>query len=525
VADDNSIKKSGTLTNYTEHTQQEVLRCMMDPLYFIREYVMIQHPLKGAIPFQPFEYQERLVRAFHENRFSIGLTARQMGKTTCASAFLLWKCIFTPDCTILIVGNILAAAQEILERIQYAYENLPDFIRCGAPTYNKRSLALDNGSRIICRATTPSAGRGLSVSLLYCDEFAFVAPNASKEFWKAIQPTLGTGGSCIITSTPKSDTDQFAQIWRQACDNKDGNGNIKENRRGKNDFFAIKVKWDEHPDRDEEWARPFRESLGEAGFRQEMECDFVSDDETLINPLTLSYMQGVKPSFYVREMRWYKEPEPNYIYMVALDPALGTRNDAAAIQIYRVPGMEQVAEWQSDSANPREQMRILLQILWFLSDELKNHPDSLGDPEIFWTVENNSLGEANLQIIEDVGEQNFPGELLSERRRKGVSKRFRKGLNTNTHSKKAACAQLKNLVESDRMEICSENLVIELKNYVRGGGSFKAKPGLHDDLIASTLLVIRMLEILRSQGIEVGAELSNAFSDADIFDDPMPIIV
>lgn len=245
---------------------------MMDPLYFIRTYVMIQHPILGAVNFEPYEYQERLVKAFHNNRYSIALTARQMGKTTCAAAYLLWRAIFVPDSTILIVGNILAAAQEILERIQYAYENLPDFIRCGAPTYNKRSLAFDNGSRIVCRATTPSAGRGLSISLLYCDEFAFVSPYSSKEFWKAIQPTLSTGGSCIITSTPKSDTDQFAQIWRQACDNTDANGNPNPHGRGRNDFFAIKVTWREHPDRDEEWARPYRESLGEAGFRQEMEC-------------------------------------------------------------------------------------------------------------------------------------------------------------------------------------------------------------------------------------------------------------
>ncbi len=272
MSDENAVKKSGVLTEFTEDMRTEVLRCAMDPIYFIKTHVLIQHPIRGAVPFEPYEYQLRLVNAFHENRFSIALTARQMGKTTCAAAYLLWRALFIPDSTILIVGNILAAAQEILERIQFAYENLPDYIRCGAPTYNKRSLSFDNGSRIVCRATTPSAGRGLSISMLYCDEFAFVNPNSSKEFWKAIQPTLSTGGSCIITSTPKSDTDQFAQIWRQACDNTDAFGNPLPHGRGKNDFFPVKVTWREHPDRDEEWAKPFRESLGEAGFRQEMEC-------------------------------------------------------------------------------------------------------------------------------------------------------------------------------------------------------------------------------------------------------------
>lgn len=524
MSDENAIKKSGSLTNYTLAQQQEVLKCMNDPLYFIRTYVRIQHPMKGAVPFVPFDYQIKLIDAFANNRFSVALCGRQLGKTTTAAAFLLWKAIFFPDSTILVVGNILAAAQEILERIQFSYENLPDFIRCGAPTYNKRSLSFDNGSRIVCRATTPSAGRGLSVSLLYVDEFAFVAPNYAREFWKAIQPTLGTGGSCIITSTPKSDTDQFAQIWRQACDNLDGNGNVKENGRGKNDFFAVKAIWSDHPERDETWARPFRESLGPAGFAQEMECEFVSDDETLINPLTLSYMQGGQPAFYVGQMRWYMEPEPNFTYMVGLDPSLGTKSDPSAIQIYRVPGMTQVAEWQSDSAAPRDQMRIFLQLLWFLHDELKSHPDQEGEPEIFWTIENNSLGEANLQTIDDIGEQNFPGMIVNERRRKGTSKRFRKGLNTNTHSKKAACAQLKNLIESNRMDIRSRNLVIELKNFVRGGGSFKAKPGMHDDLVMATLLCVRMLENLRMQGVDVG-DVSTAFSEEEIFGEPMPLIM
>ena len=206
--------------------------------------------------------------------------------TTCAGAYLLWKALFVPDSTILVVGNILSAAQEILERVQFSYEHLPDFIRCGAPIYNKRSLQFDNGSRIICRATTKAAGRGLSLSLVFCDEFAFVAPGQSKEFWKAISPTFSTGGSCIITSTPKSDTDQFAQIWRQACDNTDANGNKLPHGRGRNEFFPIKVTWREHPDRGEEWARPYRETLGEAGFRQEMEC--------VDGPTKLQIHDGVK---------------------------------------------------------------------------------------------------------------------------------------------------------------------------------------------------------------------------------------
>jgi hypothetical protein len=192
--------------------------------------------------------------------------------TTTAGAYLLWKAMFEPDTQILIAANKFVQAMEIMDRIRYGYEECPDHIRAGVVEYNKGTIKFDNGSRITARATTPDAGRGLSITLLYLDEFAFVRPNMASEFWTSIQPVLSTGGGCIITSTPKNDEDQFAQIWRAANDNLDDFGNTLPNGVGRNDFFPIKVKWDEHPDRDEAWAAPFRNSLGEARFRQEFEC-------------------------------------------------------------------------------------------------------------------------------------------------------------------------------------------------------------------------------------------------------------
>ena len=192
--------------------------------------------------------------------------------TTCAAAYLLWKAMFTPDTTILIAANKLVQALEIMDRIRYAYENLPDHIRAGITEYNKGTIAFDNGSKVVSRATSADAGRGLSITLLYLDEFAFVPPNKASEFWTSIQPVLSTGGSCIITSTPKNDEDQFAQIWKGANDNVDEYGNPTDSGRGKNGFFPVAVTWDKHPERNESWAKPFRESLGEARFRQEFCC-------------------------------------------------------------------------------------------------------------------------------------------------------------------------------------------------------------------------------------------------------------
>jgi hypothetical protein len=187
--------------------------------------------------------------------------------------------MFTPDTTILLTANKLSQALEIMERIRYCYENLPNHIRAGVTEYNKGNVGFDNGSRIISRATTSDAGRGLSISLLYLDEFAFVPPNQAKEFWTSIAPVLSTGGDCIITSTPKSDVDQFAQIYKAAIDNKDEYGNFRPGGLGTNNFFAVTIPWSAHPDRDEDWAAPYRAQLGEARFQQEFEC--VANDTRL----------------------------------------------------------------------------------------------------------------------------------------------------------------------------------------------------------------------------------------------------
>jgi hypothetical protein len=266
------IKKPYSKSDYTEDRLYELARCVEDPLYFITNFMMIQHPIQGALLIEPFPFQVDLIKAFHEHRFTIALTARQMGKTTCAAGYLLWRAIFTPDTTILLTANKLSQALEIMERIRYTYENLPNYIRAGVTEYNKGSISFDNGSRIISRATTGDAGRGLSISLLYLDEFAFVPPNKAQEFWTSIQPVLSTGGDCIITSTPKSNEDQFAQIYKGATDNTDNFGNPNPKGVGKNGFFAITVPWHQHPERTEEWAAPYREQLGEARFRQEFEC-------------------------------------------------------------------------------------------------------------------------------------------------------------------------------------------------------------------------------------------------------------
>jgi hypothetical protein len=532
MADFEPTKAPNKKVEFTEEQLLELAICEQDPLYFIEKFVKVQHPVKGMVPLVLYPFQREMVRSIHEHRKTVMLAARQLGKTTVAAAYLLHFAMFNENKTILIAANKLAQALEIMQRIKVAYEACPDYIRAGVRKYNEGSMTFDNGSRIVSQATTPNTGRGMSISLLYCDEIAFAPSNMVEAMFTSLSPTLATGGKAIITSTPKTDTDLFHRIWSGANDNTDEFGNPDEkchNGEGKNGYFPFSAIWSDHPDRDQAWADAEEATIGKAKFEQEHLCRFVSDDETLIDSRMLAEMKSMaEPAFYIETTRWYEEPLPNSTFLIALDPSLGTGGDYAAIQVFALPELTQIAEWQSNKTPPRDQIKTMMKILHTLDGEMREHPDQHGEPEIYWTVENNSIGEALLQIIEDTGEDRFPGQMVNEKKKKGQSRRFRKGLNTDNRKKLSSCARMKSLIESGRMTLNSRNLVSELKNFVSKGASYGAKSGLHDDLVSSTLLITRMLDIVIdwSNGSEM---LKERIGEDELFgaedSAPMPTVV
>lgn len=257
-------------------------------------------------------------------------------------------------------------------------------------------------------------------------------------------------------------------------------------------------------------------------------CRFVSDDQTLVDSLFLSQLKVMRePLFYTGTVRWYEEPQPNTSYLVGLDPSLGTGGDNAAIQVFSLPDLVQVAEWQSNVTVPRGQVTTLMQILHTLDGELRDHPDQQGEPEIFWTVENNTIGEAILVIIEDTGEDRFPGQMVNEKKKRGQVRRFRKGLTTDNRKKLAACSRFKSLIETGRLRVNSNNLLTELKNFVSSGASFAGKRGVTDDLVMATMLIVRMIDIVIdwTDGADV---LRERIGDDELFgndEPPLPTVV
>lgn len=519
--DDKLVKRAYTKVSYTKEQIDELKACLdpvTGPTYFIENFMYIQHPMKGRQKIELYDFQYGLIENYHKYKKSVNMISRQMGKTTVAAGYLLWYAMFVDDATILIASNKYDGAQEIMHRVRYAYESIPDHIRAGVKSYNKRSIDFDNGSRIVATTTTENTGRGMSLSLVYLDEFAFVEPNIAKEFWTSLSPTLSTGGKCIITSTPNTDEDQFADIWFGANKLVDSNGN--ETEIGVNGFRPYISTWSAHPDRNQEWADSEMAALGEDRFLREHECQFITFEETLINPVKLAQLDSIQPIRKTGQVRWYSQIRANMTYVVSLDPSMGTGGDNAAIQVIELPTLVQVAEWSSNKAPIEEQVRTMRKIL----EELYEN----GKPELYWSVESNSLGEAALVVIRDTGEENFPGTMLHDPKNRLQGKTGRRaGFVTTNKSKLEACAKLKFLIESGRMKLNSKGILSELKVFVSRGNTFEARVGQTDDLIMAMILAVRMTDYISTWDDQSQAAINSniAVGDENNYDAPMPVFI
>ena len=515
ATESNLVKTPYKKQSFTAEQLEEFMKCadpITGPQYFMDNFFYIQHPIRGKVLYHPFDYQKRLIDTYHNYRFSISMMPRQTGKSTSAAGYLLWYAMFVPDSTILVAAHKYTGSQEIMTRIRYAYELCPDHIRAGCTSYNKLSLDFENGSRIVSATTTENTGRGMSITLLYADEFAFVRPGIAKEFWTSISPTLATGGKAIITSTPNSDEDQFALLWKGANKCEDEFGEPTD--LGINGFKAYRSYWNEHPDRDEKWAAEQRAQLGEDRFRREMGCEFIINDETLIAPAKLIDLESREPLYKTGQVRWFQRPKADRIYVVALDPSLGTGGDPSAIQVFEANTTEQIAEWRHNRTTIPEQIRILADICRHINETVNDISS------IYFSIENNTIGEAALISIAEYGEENIQGYFLSEGGG-GGSRRYRKGFNTSNKPKLAACNKLKTLIETGKMKIRSALLISELKTFVAHGVSYAAKPGETDDLVMATVLAVRMLQLLQTFDLGIDNQLRD---HGEVINPPMPFV-
>lgn len=465
------VKKGADVVEYDGFRIQELLKCAQDPAYFISTYVKIQHPMKGMIPFDLYPYQVKMLRTMKENRKTIVLSARQTGKSQTSAAFLLWYALFNEDKTVLIASNKNSNALEMISRIRYMYETVPDWLKSGITTdgWNKLSVGFTNKSRIISTATSESSGRGLSISLLFCDELAFVNRTVQEEFWKSISPTLSTGGACIISSTPNGEGDLYANLYHGAA-------------LGTNGFAHIFVAWDEPPGRDEKFKEEKIAELGMLAWRQEFECEFLTSEAILIDTLFLNNVgeecRKLSPIKQEMGINWYDTIKQGATYLLGVDPATGTGSDYSVIQIFEFPTLVQVGEFRSNAVSSPQLYNILKYILRQMEKQ---------EATCYFSIENNGVGEGVIALYQN--DENLPetGQFVSEEGRTRV------GMTTTNRAKLKACLNFKSLFESGKLKVKSTTLVTELKTYATGGGSYRALPGATDDLIAACLIVVRLL--------------------------------
>lgn len=502
------LKKAHQEEEFTPEMLLEYKKCMEDPIYFCKNYIYIQHPTRGQQLFGLYDYQEEILNNYVNNRFNILLSARQTGKTETTAAYILWFAIFHKSKKILIVSNKSSNAMDIIERIQFAYEELPVWLKPGidANNWNKHKCQFDNNSVIRAEATTETSGRSKSISLLYCDELAFVPEHIQEAFWSAILPTLATGGDCIISSTPNGDSDKFAELWRTA---ELGDSVGSEDEFGSDLKFKPKwIKWDMPPDRDENFKQAQIKLLGERQWLQEYECQFLGGGGTLLDNRIIIKREkeilGAGTSnvlFKIEDIPFFTQIKAGGTYLVGVDPATGTGSDFSVIELVEFPSMEQVMEFRSNTTRSPELYSTLKKILKFLTDN---------GCEILFSIENNGVGEGMLALY--MVDEHFPenAELINE------SGKDRYGFTTTDAVKLKFANKLKTLIETGSLPIHSMRLLKELKNYARKGKAYEAKKGSTDDCVSAYLIIIRILEEMATYDDEAYQKLyALSVQDAD----------
>jgi len=460
-----NLKKANVSTQFTKKQVAEYMKCAQDPVYFIRQYIRIVSLDEGIVPFDMYNFQEDMVGKFHEHRFNICKLPRQSGKSTIVTAYLLWYVLFNANVNVAILANKAPTAREMLGRLQLSYENLPKWMQQGILGWNKGSLELENGSKILASSTSASAVRGMSFNIIFLDEFAFVPNHIAEQFFASVYPTISSGKSTkvIIISTPHG-MNQFYKLWHDA-------------ERGANNYVATEVHWSEVPGRDAKWKQQTIENTSESQFRVEFECEFLGSVDTLIAPSKLRTMPYKDPIKQNRGLAVYEDVVEKNNYIITVDVSRGVGNDYSAfcvIDTTTVP-YKVVARYKNNEIKPIIFPNIIV-------DVAKNYNNA------YILCEVNDIGGQVADIIQyDMEYENLL--MVSMRGRAGQQlgqgfsgKKTQLGIKMSTAVKQVGCSNLKALIEDDKLLIEDYDTIAELTTFIQKGQSFQAEDGCNDDL-------------------------------------------
>ena len=465
-----NLKNSNVQIEFTPEQVRELLRCSSDPKYFIENYVQIVHVDHGLVPFKLYEYQERMIQTFHNNRFVISKLPRQSGKSTTIISYLLHYIIFNESVQVGILANKGALARELLSRLQMSFEHLPNWLQQGISVWNKGNIELENGSKVMAAATSSSAVRGSSFNVIFLDEFAHVdPPSLAEEFFDSVYPTISSGQSTkvFIVSTPNG-MNKFYKMWVDA-----------EEKR--NTYVPFAINWDDVPGRDEEWKKQTIENTSERQWRQEFECEFLGSTNTLIDPSKLRNMPYKPPIRQQQELDVYEEPKDGRIYCTLVDTASGVGQDYSAFIILDVSQIpyKVVAKYKNNEISPILFPHIVEQVS-------KKYNNS------YCLIETNGNGNQVADILYyDIEYENtiitsaaHGGQEVSG----GFRKNSRIGIVTSKNVKRMGCSTLKELIEKDHLHIEDYDIISELMTFAEKGTSYQAEEGYNDDLVMCLVL-------------------------------------
>ena len=460
-----NLKRANVPINFTEDQIQEYLKCKADPVYFAKSYCKIVSLDEGLVPFELYDFQEEMVRCFHANRFNIAKLPRQTGKSTTVVAYLMHYAIFNDNVNIGILANKAPTARELLGRLQLAYENLPTWLQQGIIAWNKGSMELENGSKILASSTSASAVRGMSFNIIFLDEFAFIPNHIAEQFFASVYPTISSGKSTkvIIISTPNG-MNMFYKLWHDA-------------ELGRNEYTTTEVHWSQVPGRDEKWKEQTIANTSERQFTQEFECEFLGSVDTLISAAKLRALSYDEPLVSRGGLKIYEHPKEKHEYLMTVDVSRGVNNDYSAFILYDITKVPYkiVGIYRNNEVKPMIFPNIINQV----SNQYN---------QAYILCEVNDIGDQVASILQyDLENENVLMCAMRGRAGQVVGQGFsgtktQLGVKMSTTVKKIGCSNLKQLVETDKVLINDYDIIAELTTFIQKRQSFEADDGCHDDL-------------------------------------------
>tara|TARA_Y100000114_G_scaffold10995_1_gene8777 strand:+ start:1776 stop:3350 length:1575 start_codon:yes stop_codon:yes gene_type:complete len=453
----NLIKRAGVETTYTEEQLQEYQKCSSDPVHFIEKYTQIISLDEGLVPFNLRGYQEDMINHFNDNRFSVVLAARQSGKSITSCAYLLWYLLFTPEVTVAILANKGAIAREMIARIVTMLETVPFFLQPGVKILNKGNIEFGNDSKIVAAATSSSSIRGMSINMLYLDEFAFVED--AETFYTATYPVITSGkdSKVIITSTANGVGNMFHKIYESAV-------------HGNSEYKSFLINWFDVPGRDEEWKKMTIANTSEAQFEQEYGNSFLGTGNTLVNADTLLGMRAIDPDWQKQNMNVYERPIAGHNYITCVDVSQGRGIDYSTFSVFDVSSkpFKQVATYRDNMISPM-----------LFPDIINKYCRPYNESLVI--IENNAEGSmVATQLHYDI---EYPNVFVQ-----GMTKSTDIGITMSRKIKRVGCSTLKELLEENRLAVIDRATITELMTFVNKGSSFEADRGYHDDMVMNCVL-------------------------------------